>query len=323
MKNEIKTQNRKFICTAYILAAGSLWGTMGLFVRGLSNDGLTSVEISTVRSIGAALIMGIILAIKDKSLLRIRLKDIWCFIGTGLVSLTLFNVCYFTTIQQTSMAVAAILLYTSPVFIVILSAFLFRERITGTKIIALIVALVGIALVTGVISIGQNGLVSGAGDTGIAFQTIMIGLISGLGYALYSIFGRYALERNYSSETISFYTFFFSALGLIACTLILGKENARAAKALFGTIPELLAKIALGRTFIDILLVIGISVFVTILPYLFYTKGLSGIDNGKAGIMASIEPVVAALLGMLVYGEVLSIPSYIGIALVLVAIMLL
>ena len=295
--------------------AGALWGMMGLFVRNLAADGLTSLEIVVLRSIGSTILMLAILLVTDavnrrknskyKSLFRIKLKDIWCFIGTGIVSLTLFNLCYFTTIQMTSMAVAAILMYTSPIFVVIFSAILFGERITGKKIVALVLAFAGCALVTGIVSVNAGeGMV-------MPVKGILLGIGSGVGYALYSIFGRYALERGYRSETITFYTFLFAAIGICIVSPFLCP------------IPEIVTKLAGGNTAKDILLIIGQSLLSTVLPYLLYTKGLSGLENGMAGIIASVEPVVAAILGMVVYGERLTVSGYVGVALVLGGIVIL
>lgn len=306
----MEKNNSKLISTICILAAGSLWGIMGLFVRNLSLDGLTSIEISTVRPILSTLLVCIFLLIKDKSLFRVETKDMWVFVGTGVISLTFFNICYFTTLTRTSMAVSAILMYTSPVFIVILSFFIFKEKISPLKIVALFVALAGIVLVTGVLS---------SGDSAVSVSIILIGLGSGLGYALYSIFGRFAIMKKYSSETITFYTFMFAAWGMVLYNMILGAISGN----VFGNFENLYDKIANGRTMTDILLFLGQTVFATVLPYLLYTKGLEGVENGKAGIMASIEPVVASLLGMFVYGEILSPSSYVGVVLVLAAVVML
>lgn len=271
---------------------------MGLFVRGLNADGLNSLEIVEIRVLFATVLLGICLLVYDKSLLRIRLKDLWCFIGTGVLSITFFNLCYFQTILMTSMAVAAILLYTAPILVVILSAFLFSEKITGRKVIAMVLAFAGCVMVTGIFS--QVGPV-------LSPLGILIGLGAGLGYALYSIFGRYALQRGYHSLTISFYTFAFS---LLATVLI--EPPAK----VFGLILA-------GNTPKDILLSVGIAVVATILPYILYTLGLTRTENGKASIMASIEPVVASLLGILVFQERLSWFVLTGIALVLGSIVLL
>ena len=284
--------------TACILAAGTMWGSMGLFVRGLAADNLTSIEIVTLRSCGALLVMLIGILIVNRSLLKIRLRDIWCFIGTGFISLTSFNLCYFTTIQATSMAVAAILLYTSPIFVVIFSAICFREPITKRKVIAMITAFAGCVLVTGIV---------GPGAANLSPMGILIGIGAGVGYALYSIFGRYALDRGYSSATISLYTFFFATVSMVVIVPVSSIYN----------------KIVSGSTGKDIMLTLGIAIVATVLPYLLYTLGLSGVENGKAGIIASVEPVVATILGMIVYREALSLMSVVGIVLVLAAVILL
>ena len=281
-----------------ILLAGILWGTMGLFVRGLNADNLNAMKIVEIRVFFATLILGLFLLLYNKKLFVIRLKDIWCFIGTGICSLTFFNFCYFQTILNTSMSVAAILLYTAPVIVVVLSALLFHEKITGRKILAMFIAFAGCVFVTGVFSSG--GMV-------LHPKGLLIGLGAGLGYALYSIFSRYALMRGYHTLTISLYTFVFALLS----TMVLQPPG------------EIIRQILSGNTANDLLLAVGIAIVATVLPYMFYTWGLQGVENGKASIMASIEPVVATVLGIIVYGERLTWDGMIGVALVLVAIVLL
>ncbi len=280
-----------------IIVAGILWGTMGLFVRGLSADGFSSMEIVALRVLAALLFMAIVILLYNKKLFRIRLRDCWCFVGTGVFSLTFFNFCYFQTIMMTSMSIAAILLYTAPIIVVLLSSVLFQEKISAKKIGA-ILAFLGCVFVTGMI--GGEGLV-------ISPLGILFGLGSGLGYALYSIFSRYAIERGYESFTISFYTFLFAAIGTLF--LIPVQETA--------------LKLAGGNTGRDLLLILGIALIATVLPYILYTLGLSHVENGKASIMASIEPVVATLLGILVFGEHMTAVGTIGVLFVLAAIVLL
>ena len=61
---------------------------------------------------------------------------------------------------------------------------------------------------------------------------------------------------------------------------------------------------------------------VTLLPYLFYTKGLSGVENGTASVLASVEPVVATLVGVMVYKETLNVWNVVGVGMVLFSIVL-
>ena len=142
----------------FILTAGAMWGSMGLFVRVLGKIGCSSFEIVFLRSIVTAICLFLVLAVRDRSLFRVRLRDLWCFFGTGVLSIVFFNLCYFTTIRLSSLAVAAVLLYTAPAIVIVLSAILFQEKITSRKLVALILTLVGCICVSGMLSGDINEL---------------------------------------------------------------------------------------------------------------------------------------------------------------------
>ncbi len=233
--------------------------------------------------------MALILVIKDRKLFKIKLKDVWCFLGTGLLSIVFFNLCYFKEITITSLSVAAILLYTAPAFVMIISAFCFKEKLTRHKILALILSFNGLIFVTGVLGGGER----------LTVKTLFIGLGAGLGYALYSIFGRYAIERGYNSYTISFYTFLFATIGTI-----------------FFASPLEVASVVSSSSGSVILSVVFVLVS-TVVPYLVYTIGLKSVENGQASIIASIEPVIATLNGIIWFGEKMKFGVIIGIILVL------
>lgn len=278
-----------------IFLAGCMWGVMGLFVRALTAAGLTSFQISGVRSLLTAVLLIPVLLIISPSLFRIRLKDLWCFLGTGILSITFFNCCYFFAINEVTISVAAILLYTAPIFVCVLSAVFFKERLTKQKLIALFVCILGCVLVTDVFF----------SDAKISIIGLLTGLGSGLGYALYSIFSRAAINRGYKTFTILFYTFLFSSVSLF----FIVDFSPVVTMITDGSFPWLYA-----------LLQATVS---TVIPYLIYTLGLKHTDNSTASIIASTEPVVATLAGLIVFNEIPSVPSAIGIVLVLGAIALL
>lgn len=277
-----------------VLAAGSLWGLMGLLVRSLNATGLSSMEIAAIRSTITCISLFAGMLLFNRKAFRIKWKDIWCFIGTGACSVTFFNYCYFKTMTLTSLSVAAVLLYTAPAIVMLMSAFLFKEKLTVKKIAALFLAFLGCAFV--------SGIVGGAGT--LSVKGILFGLGAGFGYALYSIFGRYALERGYSSLTISFYTFLCSSV----CTFFFA-DWGEIVSALSGNASVMI------RTVVLVLIV-------TLLPYLSYTRGLNGLENGTASVLASIEPVVATLVGVAIYKETLNMWNVMGICLVLGSIVL-
>lgn len=284
----------KKIAPYLVLLAGILWGMIGLFVRKLNAMGLGSLEIVTIRAIVTTVLLFIFLLLYNRKMLVIKLKDIWCFIGTGILSIVFFNYCYFKAITMTNLSVAAVLLYTAPAIVMVISAFLFRERITMVKVIALVATFVGCVLVTGLI-----------GDTeSLSFAGIMVGLGAGLGYALYSIFSRFALDRGYHSLTITFYTFFFAIFGTVIISDV-------------GRIVEVTISNPSNIGFYALFGLIS-----TVIPYIVYTLGLKEMENGQASIIASIEPVAATIIGILIYQEELLITQAMGIVLVLGAIII-
>ena len=147
-------------CLCIILAA-ALWGVIGVFFNLLSGLGFTQMQVVAIRSATAAAALGLYLLVRDRPLFRVRLRDCWCFVGTGVFSLVFFNWCYFTAMELTSLAVAAVLLYTAPMFVMLFSALLFREPIGPRKVVALAMTFAGCLLVAG--GFGSGGAVSPRG----------------------------------------------------------------------------------------------------------------------------------------------------------------
>ena len=286
---------RRNIGPALILLAGCFWGSMGIFVRRLTDYGFSSIQIAAIRVTLAALIFCMLLLIKDPSGFRISVKDIPLFLGLGFGSILFFTVCYFTAITMMPLSTAAILLYTSPIWIMLMSVLFFREKLTGRKLLALALAFAGCVLVSGV---------SGEGMT---LPGLLVGLGSGIGYGLYSILGTVALRR-YSPYTVTTYTFAFAALG----------------SWLICRPAEMLAKFAAAPDLPGLVFFCFLTALVTaVIPFLAYTLGLQTVEASRAGILATVEPLVATLIGVAVFSEPLTLLSGLGILLILAAVVLL
>lgn len=279
--------------TLSVIAAAALWGLISLFVKGLTAAGLDSMQIVAVRCILGAAVMALVLAVKRPDKWKVHWRDLWYFIGTGIFSLVFFNWCYFTAIRESAVSVAVVLLYTSPIFVTLLSAPLFREPLTRRKLAALALTFAGCVLVAGL-----------AGGQAISFRVLLIGLGSGLGYGLYSIFGRVAL-RKYDTLTVTAYTFFFSCLGVLPLC--------RPA--------DLFRRVTADGT--TLLMALAIALLCTVAPYLLYTWGLQRMETGRAAILATIEPLVGALLGLFLYHEDATPAKLAGMALIFLAVFLL
>lgn len=284
----------KGISTLFILLAATLWGSMGIFVRYFEGIGISAMDIVLLRVVPAAALLPVVVAIMHPCGFKVRMKDCWCFIGTGILSIAMFSFCYFKTITLTSLSVAAVLLYLAPALVVLLSAIFFKEKITLLKVVACAVAFLGCALV--------SDLKGGA----MPPLALLTGFLSAFGYAMYSIFSRFAMNRGYHSLTITLYTFWFSIFGVLPFSAPLAS----------------LEKLQAGGG-IAFLMVLLMSVVTAVLPYIFYTLGLSGLEAGKASIMASLEPVVATLIGIIAFREIPSIVGILGIFLVLAGVVIL
>lgn len=279
----------------YILSAAALWGIAGIYVRTLENTAFTQMGIVFGRSFFTAMVLALFIFFKDKNLFKVKLKDMPWFIGDSVFSIILFNFSYYKTMSLTSLSVAAVLLYTAPFFVVIISAFLFKERITLKKVTACIIAFIGCLFVSGVFS-SQNR---------ITLPAIIFGLLTGFGYALYTVFGRILIDKGYNTFTITFYIFFFSAI----CGL-----------PFINMVDTFTVMFSSSKVLITIFLM---AVFNTVVPYMLYTGGLLGVETSVAPIICTLEPVVATVTGVVLYKEPLNFLSVLGIVLFLGSVIIL
>ena len=193
------------------------------------------------------------------------------------------------------LSTAAILLYTSPIWIMLMSVLVFHEELNTRKLLALALAFGGCVLVSGI---------SGGGLTA---RGLLIGLGAGFGYGLYSILATIALRR-YSPITVTSYTFLFAAIG----SLLISHPG------------EIVPIIAAAPSPAGLLLFCLLTAMVTaVVPFLTYTLGLQTVEASRAGILATIEPLVATLIGVIIFSEPLTLAAGLGILLILAAVILL
>ncbi|WP_084786707.1 DMT family transporter [Bacillus tuaregi] len=279
-----------------IVIAGCMWGSVGLFVRALEGYGLNAMSIVETRMLGAFIITFIGVLFYKRELLKIKLKDSWLFVGTGIVSMLLFNYLYNQTISLVTLSLAATLLCTAPIFVLLLSAILFREKMTPIKLIAVTLAIIGCMLVSGLF---ENAIT-------FSLAGLILGIAASFGYALYSIFSRFAMNKGYESLTINVYSFLFASLG----------------GALFTDFGPINLALQESPFYFGSFLLLH-AVIASVAPYILFTWGMKYVDTGRAAILSSCEPVAATLFGIFLYQEVPTLLAIVGILLVLGAITLL
>ncbi|MBR0277047.1 MAG: EamA family transporter, partial [Clostridia bacterium] len=247
---------------------------------------------SAIRITVTAAAMIIFILIKDKSLLRFKINDIYLFALNGFFSVFGMSTLYLYTIENTSLSTASILLYTSPIWVIIMSAIFLHEKITWQKLVAVIFAFIGCVFVSGI---------GGTGNIGFFF--FLIGISSGISYGLYSIIGSIAL-RKYNPYTLTAYSFIFAAIPSLMLALPSG-------------IADVVIK-SPNKAY-AVLMIIATGIETAFLPFMLYTLGLKNVEPGKAAIMASVEPMVATITGFVVYGQKASL---FGIFFIMLAVLL-
>lgn len=289
----------KKIAVLFPIISGGLWGSAGIFIRKLSDFGLNSYTIISSRVLIALIILFIGILILDKSLLKIKLKDAWVFMTSGILGMLGLNFCYNESVNHLSLSLAAVLLSLSPIFVIFIAAILFKEKITLRKISCMLLAILGCILASGLLENNTGMKLSAIG--------ILIGLLSAFFYALYSVVSKIAMGKGYEALTITFYS-------LLTLEIVL----------LPFTDWNILKDFVISAPVNNSIFMLLHSVFTSVLPYVLYTVSLSYIEAGKTSILAAGgEPISAMLLGMLFFSEVPTILSLIGLILTIVALSLL
>lgn len=210
------------------------------------------------------------------------------------MSIIFFNYCYFEAIEVIGgVAIPALLLYMAPIFVMIMSFFFFHEKLNKQKILALIMTIIGLCFITGAFSQEVN----------LSGKAILLGLGAGFGYALYSIFSKMIIDK-YEAVTIITYTFIVATIGSIPLSGVIYHVD------------ELLSLQA-------IIAIIGLAIFCTVMPFLLYTTGLKKLEAGKASILATIEPIVSAIVGLIFFQEVFDLTKILGMICIISAILIL
>ena len=277
------------------IISGGLWGSAGIFVRKLSYFGANSYTIISSRALLALLILLIGILIFDKSLLKIKLKDAWVFMASGILGMLGLNFCYNESVNHLSLSLAAVLLSLSPIFVIFIAAILFKEKITLRKISCMLLAILGCILASGLLENNTGMKLSAIG--------ILIGLLSAFFYALYSVVSKIAMGKGYEALTITFYS-------LLTLEIVL----------LPFTDWNILKDFVISAPVNNSIFMLLHSVFTSVLPYVLYTVSLSYIEAGKTSILAAGgEPISAMLLGMLFFSEIPTILSLVGLLLTIIA----
>jgi len=275
--------------TTYVVLAALFWGISGGIGGILMANGWDPFVVSLYRGAIGLLCVLLWLALRPGgSGLSNRRLWLWSVVaGLGVAGNFSF---YFVSIAEGSVAVAATLMYSAPVFVYILSFALQLERPTAPKVGAIAIVMAGIVLLTQIYDIGASDL---------TLIGVGAGLLAGMSYTVF-IFGfKYAAPHG-SPQAILAIAFTVLVLALI------GPSDTGQMVEVLST-PNWPLFAALG--------ILGAG-----LSFVLYIIGLNDTEPAVASIVAMIEPVTASLFGVLILSEHLTALQVVGMALILVTV---
>ncbi|HHW27165.1 MAG TPA: EamA family transporter [Firmicutes bacterium] len=294
-----------------IALAGVIWALTGPLIRFLKADGFTSWDVVLGRAFFSVTFLGLWLIWKGIRNKRMRDADLALppvpdrylpqalptFFILGFIGVVVSQSSYFYALTQVSVAVAVTLNYTAPFFVLILSYLLYKEPITKSKGIALLGALLGVALVSGLLGQGSEGIQG-------SLAGILAGLVSGFSYGLQTVVYK-SVGRKYGPIELNFWMMLTGALQLI---LFLSLTT--------GSFPTVFARMASASPKSWLLMtLIGLGPGTA--AFVLFTDGINKVEAGRGSIVAMSEPVAACLLGYLALGEKLTWSQLLGVFLVI------
>ena len=285
MSEVLRAASRQRVIGALLIfAAAFQWGTFGLLTKKLYSYGYNAVELASVRTAIGLIALALLLVVRRQSV-RITKREIPFFLAYGLIGFALFEWLYFKSLEFLGVGVAAALLYTAPAFVLLYGLLRGEEKWSARRLSILLLVLVGAALVTG----AARAIVTGTAP--ISAAGLFFGLSAGLTYASYTLFSKHGVGKHDPLVNL-FWVFLLStiAFAIPAPPWAVLREP--------GSWPWLLI-LGLGPT---------------LLAYVCYLQGLKRLSASTASMLATAEPVVAAVLGFLLLKEPMTLERVVGIA---------
>jgi drug/metabolite transporter (DMT)-like permease len=287
--------------------AAVILSTTALFIRYLTqNWHIPPLVLAFWRDLFVVVALFLILIVGFRRLIRISRVQLGYLCAYGLI-LSLFNVTWTFSVARNGAAIATVLVNSSAAFAVILGWLLLRERLSWAKVAAVILAVLGCALVSGATDFAA-WIANPAG--------FLIGVLSGLCYAFYSLMGRSASRRALNPWTTLFYTFCFATLFLLGMNLlpagVIPSSSGRAADLFW-----------LGNDTAGWAVLLLLAVGPTLAGFGLINVSLSLLPAGVTNLILSSEPAFTAAGAFLLLGERLNAMQVAGGILLLAGVVIL
>lgn len=270
-----------------VALSAACFGTNAIFARICYDAGANPATFLFIRFLIASPIMFLIMIARGFTIPRGKLLVSLTLIGgIGLAGTTL---CFYTAINLAPVNLVIVIAYMYPTIVTLLSAVFLKQPITGYKIAALLMTVVGILFTIGM-------------DSGGYFLGIIFAISTAIFYSLYLIFGSLSIQKAgpFSASTV------IILASTVIYGIVLGFQG-----------PQW------HMNFSGWLAIIASALISTVLGLIAFFEGLKRIDTANAAIISTFEVVVAVALAVIILGETLTLPKIFGACLVISAVIIL
>ena len=270
-----------------MIGAMTIFGTIGIFRKYIP---LPSSLLALARGIiGTAFLLFLVLAVKRDKLSVEAIKRNFVFLVVSGAFIGFNWILLFEPYQYTTVATATLCYYMAPVIVVLVSPFLFKERLTLLKAICVAVALAGMVFVSGIPQSGFGGMSE--------LKGILLGLGAATLYAIVVILNQYIKDIPAYDKTIM--QLGTAAIAILPYTLL--TEN-------FADI---------SFTPVAVLMLLFVGIVHTGIAYTLYFGSMSGLKAQTIALFSYIDPVVAIILSAVILQENIGLWGVIGAVMVL------
>lgn len=283
------------IAVVTVVASAACFATLGILTKWAFAGGADPSSLLAVRFLAAAVVMGVVQAVRDPRDLRVTRGDLLRFLGLSVTGYGVASLCYSYAVRAIGASVTTVLLFTYPALVSIISWLLWREHFPPRRVVAVVLTFLGCGLVADVFS----------GVSGVNLRGILLGLAAGLGYAIFNVLSYRSLGRT-SRPTIMTYTFGFSAIGMGIVAAATGS----------------LATVSRwdSSAWIALALIVAVPTFAAVM---FYLGGIRALGAAQAAIISTLElPLTVVFAAALFADERLGPGQLLGAAIVLAGVVL-
>ncbi|MEG0308390.1 MAG: DMT family transporter [Clostridium sp.] len=268
-----------------IALAGILWSLLGILVNGLVNNNFTPEQVGFTRLFLGFLFLSAYSFFKTPNSLKLNKVTFMYSLIIGIITQALFNLSYFNAINKIGVSLAAILLYTSPIFLAIFSKLIYKEHLNKNKVFSLALCFIGalMSLTGGFLNFST-----------LSISGLLLGLCSALTYALMPIISKTAL-KSCDRFSLLIYGFLFGSI-------------------LMAPFANPLEILPLLHDKNNIILCLCLGLLPGASAYICYVSGINtDIELSKVGIISSIELIISVIIGWVILDEPFSIIKLIGL----------